>query len=81
MPTARAVLFDLAVNRAASVAERLGLAALGPWHQRTRFASRLELAQIVAAVAQKPSNSAITGPCYWAGGPGGGWQPGINKNP
>ena len=66
-------LFDLAVNRAAAVARVMPEAeALGAWHARTRFARRVPLTQIRAALEQKPPRGAW----HWAGGPGGRWQPG-----
>ena len=71
-------LFDLAVNRAAAAVRGVGLSsqagadALAAWHVRTRFARRVPLADIRAALDLKPAG----GLWHWAGGPGGGWQPG-----
>lgn len=69
-------LFDLAVNRAAAAVrgtrgEALA-SALAAWHARTRFARRVPLAAVQAALAQRPG----AGEWHWAGGPGGGWQAG-----
>ena len=69
-------LFDLAVNRAA--AARRGLrparpeAALAAWHARTRFARRVPLDAVQAALAGQPQGVES----HWAGGPAGSWQPG-----
>ncbi|GGI88388.1 hypothetical protein [Deinococcus wulumuqiensis] len=66
-------LFDLAVNRAAAAVRGLGRPeALAAWHARTRFARRVALAEIRAALERRPAQ----GVWHWAGGPGGGWQPG-----
>ena len=71
-------LFDLAVNRAAAavrgvaLASRTGADALAAWHVRTRFARRVPLAAIRAALDLRP----VSGLWHWAGGPGGRWQPG-----
>ncbi|GMA16100.1 hypothetical protein E5F05_08890 [Deinococcus metallilatus] len=71
VPTA---LFDLAVNRADAALRGLRPAdptqALAAWHARTRFARRVPLAAVAAALAQKPGEG---GEWHWAGGPGGGW--------
>ncbi|MDO4245653.1 MAG: hypothetical protein Q4C89_06495 [Deinococcus sp.] len=71
-------LFDLAVNRAAAAlrgikpSSQAGATALAAWHARTRFARRVALNDIRAALEQKPE----PGVWHWAGGPGGGWQAG-----
>ena len=71
-------LFDLAVNRAAAAVRGVGLSsqagadALAAWHARTRFARRVPLADIRAALDLRPAG----GQWHWAGGPEGGWQPG-----
>ncbi|SEI76430.1 hypothetical protein SAMN04488058_101551 [Deinococcus reticulitermitis] len=69
-------LFDLAVNRAAAAVRgmsgRARASALAAWHARTRFARRVPLAAVQAALTRHPG----TGEWHWAGGPGGGWQPG-----
>ncbi|TDE87035.1 hypothetical protein [Deinococcus sp. S9] len=69
-------LFDLAVNRADAALRGLRPAdpapALAAWHARTRFARRVPLAAVVAALAQKPRE----GEWYWAGGAEGGWVAG-----
>ncbi|MEF2279748.1 hypothetical protein V3W47_15740 [Deinococcus sp. YIM 134068] len=70
-------LFDLAVNRAHAALRGLRPAdpapALAEWHARTRFARRVPLAAVVAALALKPDDR---GEWHWAGGPGGGWVTG-----
>ncbi|GGR81651.1 hypothetical protein [Deinococcus sedimenti] len=69
-------LFDLAVNRAAAALRGLRPArpdaALAAWHARTRFARRVPLDAVQAALALHPGQGEV----HWAGGPGGGWQPG-----
>lgn len=73
-----AALFDLAVNRAALVLRGLGRAdALAAWHARTRFARRIPLSQIRAALAEKPAE----GEWHWAGGQAGGWRSGKARVP
>ncbi|MHA0033659.1 hypothetical protein ACXXDK_01390 [Deinococcus sp. PESE-38] len=63
-------LFDLAVNRAAaavrgvSLSSRAGDDALAAWHVRTRFARRVALADIRAALDLRPAG----GQWHWAGG-------------
>ncbi|MFC6591279.1 hypothetical protein ACFP81_04075 [Deinococcus lacus] len=70
-------LFDLAVNRAAAALRGLQptdpAQALATWHARTRFARRVPLAAVAAALAVQPPGPA---PWHWAGGPEGSWQPG-----
>jgi len=72
-------LFDLAVNRAAEYAARLGLPPGDPgrtrqglevWYLKTRFAYRVPLADVVAAVAARPAAAGAV----WSGGPGGTWR-------
>jgi hypothetical protein len=76
--SSRHALFDLAVNRAAEVAARLGGAArhdlrhaLEVWYLKTRFASRVPFEAVLDAVRRRPSAAA-----HWEGGPRGGWRPG-----
>ena len=78
---AREELFDLAVARAHAYASRLGLPlhdaeALRPglelWYLKTRFAYRVPLEGVMAALALHPGED---GAC-WRGGPDGGWLPG-----
>lgn len=84
MPSSRALLFDLAVNRAAGVAARLGAGedggarrrALEVWYLKTRFASRVPFEQLLTAVERRPP-----GPVHWEGGPAGGWRPGPPQTP
>lgn len=73
-----AALFALAVNRAAAL-RGLGhpgaldhSGTLGAWHARTRFARRVPLGAVKAALALRPPQ----GEWHWAGGPDGGWQAG-----
>ncbi|MDR6217494.1 hypothetical protein [Deinococcus soli (ex Cha et al. 2016)] len=69
-------LFDLAVNRAAAALRGLRPArpeaALAAWHARTRFARRVPLDAVQAALYGQPQG----GEWHWAGGPAGNWQPG-----
>ncbi len=84
MSTARDALFDLAVNRAARVADRLGRGtgdawqrtALEVWYLRTRFAYRVPFEAVVHAVSNRPA-----APAHWSGGPSGGWRPGPAPEP
>lgn len=83
----RTELFDMAVNRALSYAGRLG-ALEGPrhqadlhgvlevWYLKTRFAYRIPLEQVIAALTDYPGPGH-----YWSGGPGGGWREGENPRP
>lgn len=75
----REELFDLAVERADTFADRLGLARDDPealqhglelWYLRTRFAYRVPLEDVVAALVERPSGH---GRSVWRGGRGGGW--------
>ncbi len=73
---ARAAIFDLAINRAASFLRGAGQNAnLEVWHSKTRFASRVELELIRAALKRRP----MEGEWFWAGGETGVWQ--IGKAP
>jgi len=77
--SSRNALFDLAVNRAAEVASRLGGASrrdLEVWYLKTRFASRVPFDAVLDAVRRRPSPDA-----HWEGGPEGGWQPGPPPRP
>ncbi|AIZ45875.1 hypothetical protein QR90_13535 [Deinococcus radiopugnans] len=74
-------LFDLAVNRAwaalrgspsSTAASAQASAFLAGWHARTRFARRVPLDAVRAALAQHPGG----GEWHWAGGPTGGWTEG-----
>jgi hypothetical protein len=70
-------IFDLAVNRAAAFVRGAGLrASLEVWQTRTRFASRVKLELVRAALETKPD-----GECFWTGGEAGGWQPGKPSTP
>lgn len=71
--TATDALFDLAVNRAVLLL-RMGPAekVLPAWHARTRFARRVNLQDILHALAQKPTSGAW----HWTGGKNGRWQAG-----
>lgn len=78
-------LFDLAINRAATTLQGLGLpdleiqqarAALSEWHARTRFARRVPLPQVMACLISRPA-----GEWHWAGGPQGGWHAGRGAFP
>lgn len=79
MAEGRDALFELAVNRAASVADRLATGAdpaarrhaLEIWYLKTRFAQRLRFDALLAALARRPE-----GDCHWHGGEGGRWLPG-----
>ena len=81
----RDALFDLAVNRALTYALRLGLAledtaalrsGLELWYLKTRFAYRIPLEDVVAALKSYPG-----GDCFWRGGRAGGWQRGSTPKP
>lgn len=69
-------LFDLAVNRAAAALRGLRpvdpAGALAAWHARTRFARRIGLDAVKAALDAHPG----AGEWHWAGGPDGGWTAG-----
>lgn len=77
-------LFDLAVNRAAEYAERLGIPpgdaertrlGLEVWYLKTRFAYRVPLDEVAAAVASRPPG----GGAAWTGGRGGSWSVGGRR--
>jgi hypothetical protein len=66
-------LYDLAVNRAWRAARGVGQPdALAAWHARTRFARRVPLDAVRAALGTHPG----AGEWHWAGGPAGRWVPG-----
>jgi hypothetical protein len=70
-------IFDLAVNRAAAFVRGAGPnASLEVWQTRTRFASRVNLGLVQAALETKPE-----GEHFWRGGTAGGWQPGKPRTP
>ncbi|MDB5045288.1 MAG: hypothetical protein JWQ08_1338 [Deinococcus sp.] len=77
-------LFDLAVNRADAALRGLRpsnpASVLAAWHARTRFARRVPLAAVLAALAQKPTEPSRPGAAelgwHWAGGEAGGWVAG-----
>lgn len=80
----RSALFDLAVQRAARYAARLGLLersrastealrlGLEPWYLKTRFAYRVPLEHVLDALAKLPEG-ADPERLRWRGGPSGGW--------
>lgn len=79
MTSSRDVLFDLAVNKAAEYVLRLGLVSKDPvevrqglevWYLKTRFAYRVPLEEVAVAVAERPSEGAVS----WTGGRAGAWQ-------
>ena len=75
---ARDAIFDLAVNRAASFVRGAGpTASLKIWHSKTRFAARVELDLIRAALEQRPRE----GEWFWLGGEAGVWQLGKAPTP
>jgi hypothetical protein len=62
-------IFDLAVNRAAAFVRGAGPnASLEVWQTRTRFASRVNLGLVRAALESKPA-----GKHFWIGGEAGMW--------
>lgn len=76
MTRAREALFELAVARALAYAQGLGLPladpaalqrGLTPWYLKTRFAYRVPLEGVVAALTRYP------GAGRWRGGPDGCW--------
>jgi hypothetical protein len=84
---ARTKLFDLAVNRAISYAERLGAlegqrdrqilhSVLELWYLKTRFAYRIPLDDVIEVLMSYPGPGH-----YWTGGPGGDWERGENPRP
>ena len=71
-------VFDLAVNRAANFRRGAGANAdLETWHARTRFAARIDLGVIRAALASRPPR----GEWHWQGGERGSWHPGKAGTP
>jgi hypothetical protein len=74
-----AALFDLAVARADAYVRRARVPrsgdaaaiarALEVWHLKTRFARRVPLADVAAALALRPAGDGWT----WSGGAQGGW--------
>lgn len=79
----RDALFELAVNRAAEVAGRLGAAgepgrrrALEVWYLKTRFAYRVPFEAVLRALARRPD-----GDVHWQGGEDGDWRPGPPPRP
>jgi hypothetical protein len=70
-------IFDLAVNRAAAFVRGAGPnASLEIWQTRTRFASRVNLELVRAALKTKPH-----GECFWIGGETGAWVAGKARTP
>ena len=70
-------IFDLAVNRAAAFVRGAGTtASLEVWQTRTRFASRVNLGLVRAALETKPD-----GDWFWQGGETGTWQVGKSRTP
>lgn len=83
----RPELFDMAVSRALSYAERLGALDGDPdrtvlrnvlelWYLKTRFAYRIPLEDVVEVLLGYPGKGH-----YWAGGRNGEWHRGENPNP
>jgi hypothetical protein len=78
----RDALFDLAVARADAYLRRARRPAtadpgdlrraLEVWALKTRFASRLDLDEVAAALAARPAD-AEAGAVRWRGGRGGAW--------
>lgn len=77
----RDALFDLAVNRSLSYANKVGLETndkeklkqgLELWYLKTRFAYRIPLDEIVTILQGYPGKG------EWVGGKGGEWQ-NLNK--
>ncbi|HEX7003994.1 MAG TPA: hypothetical protein VF168_07390 [Trueperaceae bacterium] len=84
---ARPELFDTAVARALAYADKLGAmegewdpkllhGVLELWYLKTRFAYRIPLDRVIAALVEYPGPGH-----YWSGGQGGGWVPGENPHP
>ncbi|HZX00567.1 MAG TPA: hypothetical protein VFF10_10930 [Trueperaceae bacterium] len=78
MASPRDVLFDLAVNKAAEYAARLGIPAGDPertrlglevWYLKTRFAYRVPLYEVAEAVSRRPESADAA----WTGGRSGSW--------
>lgn len=71
-------IFDLAVNRASAFVRGAGSSVnLSAWHARTRFASRVNLQDVRAALETKPTD----GEWHWSGGLSGSWHPGKARTP
>lgn len=80
MSASRAALFDLALARADAYVQRARVPrgddpaalarSLEVWHLKTRFAARIPLAAIAAALATRPNGDGWV----WCGGEAGGWQ-------
>jgi hypothetical protein len=77
-------VFDLAVNRADTYLRSLPpLSAqrnLLEWHSRTRFVSRIALADILQALESRPKGL-VQGLVHWEGGAQGGWVQGKARFP
>jgi hypothetical protein len=70
-------IFDLAVNRAVAFVRGAGPnASLEVWQTRTRFASRVNLELVRAALETKPD-----GEHFWIGGETGEWIAGKARTP
>ena len=70
-------IFDLAVNRAAAFIRGAGPnASLQVWQTRTRFASRVNLELVRAALETK-----LDGDWSWFGGEAGAWVAGKPRTP
>lgn len=85
MASPRDVLFDLAVNKAAEYATRLGIPAGDPertriglevWYLKTRFAYRVPLDEVADAVSRRPETAGAA----WTGGRGGAWAVAVEPN-
>jgi hypothetical protein len=83
----RPELFDMAVNRAVTYADRLGALegerdrlvlhdVLELWYLKTRFAYRIPLDEVVAALLSYPGDGH-----HWEGGKDGGWRKGPSPRP
>ena len=80
MSASRRALFDLAVARADTYARKARVPrasdpaaiarALEAWHLKTRFAARVPLPAVAAALATRPTGDGWV----WQGGPEGGWR-------
>ncbi len=86
----REALFDLAVNRALTYAQRLGVAlddaealraGLELWYLKTRFAYRIPLKEVVGALQSYPDTHSSSGDCFWRGGRRGSWHAGQAPKP
>ena len=81
---AREALFDLAVNRALSYAQKLKLdlsqsdleEKLEPWHKNTRFVYRIPLNIICLTLKTLPEKN-----MHWQGGQNGSWLKGKSPHP